>query len=75
MVARDAERLKTIAADLRIRGALCTHEYCMDLNELENHSKMLDAAEKAMDGVDYVLISHGTLSQQQACEENVSRKR
>jgi len=71
LVARNEERLKTIAADLKVRGAAQAHSYCMDLNDMENHADMLDAAEAAMDGVDTVLIAHGTLSNQKTCEQSV----
>jgi decaprenylphospho-beta-D-erythro-pentofuranosid-2-ulose 2-reductase len=71
LVARNEERLKTIAADLKVRGAANTHCHCMDLNDMGSHAAMLDAAEGAMGGVDTVLIAHGTLSNQKACEQSV----
>ena len=71
LVARNEERLKTIAADLCVRGAAQTEIYCMDLNNIDGHVAMLDAAETAMDGLDTVLIAHGTLSNQKSCEQNV----
>lgn len=71
LVARNEERLKTIAADLCVRGATQTEIYCMDLNNIDGHVAMLDAAETAMDGLDMVLIAHGTLSNQKSCEQNV----
>jgi short-subunit dehydrogenase len=43
----------------------------MDLNNTERHIAMLDAADKAMAGIDIVLIAHGTLSNQKACEKSV----
>jgi decaprenylphospho-beta-D-erythro-pentofuranosid-2-ulose 2-reductase len=71
LVARNEERLKTIAADLKVRGAANAHGYCLDLNDLDDHAAMLDAAEAVMGGVDTVLIAHGTLSNQKACEQSV----
>jgi len=71
LVARNEERLKTIAADLKVRGAANAHSHCLDLNDLDDHTAMLDAAETAMGGVDTVLIAHGTLSNQKACEQSV----
>lgn len=71
LVARNEERLKTIAADLKVRGAKETHCYCINLNDIESHAAMLDAAEAAMDGIGTVLIAHGTLSNQNACERSV----
>ena len=71
LVARNEERLKTIAADLKVRGAANAHTHCMDLNDMENHAAMLNAAEATMGGIDTVLIAHGTLSNQKACERSV----
>ena len=71
LVARNEERLKTIAADLKVRGAENTHCHCVDLNEIGSHAAMLDAAETAMGGIDTVLIAHGTLSNQKACQQSV----
>jgi decaprenylphospho-beta-D-erythro-pentofuranosid-2-ulose 2-reductase len=44
----------------------------MDLNNTERHIAMLDAADEAMAGIDTVLIAHGTLSNQKACEKSVN---
>ena len=71
LVARNEERLKTIAADLKVRGASETHSYYMDLNDINSQATMLDAAEAAIDGIDTVLIAHGTLSNQKVCEQSV----
>jgi decaprenylphospho-beta-D-erythro-pentofuranosid-2-ulose 2-reductase len=71
LVARNEERLKTIEADLKVRGAANAHSYCMDLNEMGSHAAMFDAAETAMGGIDTVLIAHGTLSNQKACEQSM----
>jgi decaprenylphospho-beta-D-erythro-pentofuranosid-2-ulose 2-reductase len=71
LVARNDERLKTIAADLKVRGAKEAHGQCMDLNDMGGHVAMLDAAEAAMGGIDTVLIAHGTLSNQKACAQSV----
>jgi short-subunit dehydrogenase len=73
LVGRNEERLQTIAADLKVRGAVQAHSYCMDLNSMDGHAAMLDAAEAAMGGIDTVLIAHGTLSNQKECEQSVNR--
>ncbi|AVR97167.1 SDR family oxidoreductase [Pseudoduganella armeniaca] len=72
LVARNEERLATIAADLRVRGAAAVATYTLDLNAIEGHAAMLDAAEAALGGIDVVLIAHGTLSDQKACEQSVA---
>ena len=71
LVARNEERLNTLAADLRIRGAAQAIGFAMDANDLERHAGMLDAAYAGLGGLDTVLIAHGTLSNQKACEASV----
>jgi len=71
LAARNEERLQVIAADLKVRGAAQTHTYCTDLNDMDRHAALLDAAEAAMGDIDMVLIAHGTLSNQKACEQSV----
>lgn len=71
LVARNEERLQSIAADLKVRGAVQADTYCTDLNELDRHLFLLDAAEAKLGGIDTVLIAHGTLSDQKACEQSV----
>lgn len=72
LVARDAERLDTIAADLRVRGATA-HAHVLDANHTAGHAAMLDAAWAALGGVDVALIAHGTLPDQAACSASVER--
>lgn len=71
LVARNQDRLGTIATDLKVRGAGIVRTYPMDLTEITGQKAMLDAADVALDGVDTVLIAHGTLSNQKACEQSV----
>jgi decaprenylphospho-beta-D-erythro-pentofuranosid-2-ulose 2-reductase len=71
LVTRNEERLSVIAADLKVRGAVQADTYCTDLNDMDCHDALLDAAEEAMGGLDTVLIAHGTLSNQKKCEQSV----
>jgi short-subunit dehydrogenase len=71
LVARNKEKLTSIAADLLVRGADKVAIYEMDANHVEQHKEMLDQAQIDLEGLDTVLIAHGTLSDQQACEKNV----
>ena len=71
LVARNQDRLNTIAMDLRVRGAGNVSTYQLDLNEITGQQAMQDAADEALGGVDTVLIAHGTLSNQKACEQSV----
>jgi len=72
LVARDAEKLQAIAADLKVRGAPRVETYVLDLNELERHEEMLTTAIQALQGLDRLLIAHGTLGDQHKCELSVT---
>ena len=71
LVARDGSRLSDIAADLQVRGAATAHIHGMDVNDYAAHAPMLDAAWNLLGGIDIVLIAHGTLPDQAACEASV----
>ena len=67
LVARNGARLDAISADLQARGA-SAEGYVLDANDLAAHAAMVDAAQQALGRIDIVLIAHGTLSDQKACE-------
>jgi len=72
LVARNAERLKDIAQDLLVRGANEVDNAVLDVNHVDAHEGVLEAAWQQLGGVDIVLIAHGTLPDQMACEASVS---
>ena len=72
LVGRRAEALEAIAADLRVRGAARVQTEVMDANAIERHAALLDHADVALGGLDTVLIAHGTLSDQAACQQSVA---
>ena len=71
LVARNKERIRTIAADLKVRGATQIYTYCTDLNNIDSHDDFFDIAEDKMSRIDIVLIAHGTLPNQKSCERNI----
>jgi short-subunit dehydrogenase len=71
LVGRDRARVHALAEDLNVRGCPNAVAYTMDANDVAAHGPMLDAAEKALNGLDTVLIAHGTLSDQAACQASV----
>lgn len=71
LLARNREQLEVIAADLRVRGADAVHFGIFDVNDTERHAAVLDGAVKALEGLDIVLVAHGTLPDQQACEQDI----
>ena len=72
LVARDSARVQSIAADLRVRGSPLTDGEAMDANDTAAHAAMLERAEARLGGLDTVLVAHGTLSDQEACQRSVS---
>ncbi|NCW13500.1 MAG: SDR family oxidoreductase, partial [Chitinophagia bacterium] len=73
LVARNKERLKTIVTKLKLLGAKKVFSHNIDLNNIEHHAEMLDAVAETMGGIDTVLIAHGTLSDQKACEQSMKK--
>jgi decaprenylphospho-beta-D-erythro-pentofuranosid-2-ulose 2-reductase len=70
LVARNEKRLQVITDDLLVRGAKQVTTYCADLNDMDRHGVILNAADVAMSDIDIVLIAHGTLSNQKSCEQS-----
>ena len=71
LVGRRADALAAIAADLKVRGARQVMFEPLDANDIESHEPMLARAAQAISGLDTVLVAHGTLSDQKACEASV----
>ena len=71
LVARNEARLAAIAADLSVRGSPRVGCEALDANDFAAHEAMLARAESFLAGCDSVLIAHGTLSDQKACEGSV----
>jgi decaprenylphospho-beta-D-erythro-pentofuranosid-2-ulose 2-reductase len=71
LAARNSTRLEAIAADLRLRGAtVATHPF--DALDFDAHATLLDAAWTALGAVDAMLVAHGSLPDQRACEQSAS---
>jgi decaprenylphospho-beta-D-erythro-pentofuranosid-2-ulose 2-reductase len=70
LVGRRADALEAIAADLRIRGASQVTAERLDANDLASLEAMLARADATLAPLDTVLIAHGTLSDQKACERS-----
>ena len=71
LVGRARERLSAIAADLRVRGASRVSADVLDVNDFGRHEEVLRRCVEQLGGLDVVLIAHGTLANQLACEESV----
>lgn len=70
LLGRDAARLNAITEDLLVRGASAATYGLLDVNDLASHTPALDGAWAALSNVDVVLVAHGTLPNQNACETN-----
>jgi decaprenylphospho-beta-D-erythro-pentofuranosid-2-ulose 2-reductase len=73
LVGRNASRLEAIADDLKVRGAYHVDYMALDLNEFDKHLAMIEQADKSLEGIDTVLIAHGTLDDQKACEQDYGK--
>lgn len=71
LVGRNSPKLEAVAADLRVKGCQKVETYALDINDFSAHEPMLDAAEQSLNGLDTILIAHGTLSDQIACQQSV----
>ena len=70
LLARNSEKLSSIAADLLIRGASSVNYELLDINDIHSHAQVLARASSALGGIDIALVAHGTLGDQQACEDD-----
>jgi short-subunit dehydrogenase len=70
LVGRDGERLTMIAEDLRVRAGATDRVaiFQLDTNDMGLHQPMLENAQSFLGTFDGVLIAHGTLPDQKACE-------
>lgn len=70
LVARNDEKLQQTAADLLARGASEVQTQVLDLDDLDQHAAMLDRAQQVLQRIDIVLLAHGSLPDQQRCEDD-----
>lgn len=68
LVGRNEVALAANAADLKARGAADVRTAVLDANDLTRHAEVIDAAFAAWGGLDAVLVAHGVLPDQPACE-------
>ena len=71
LLGRNTEQLETIASDATVRGASEVHTAVLDVNQFETHETTLQQVFETFPILDIVLIAHGTLPDQKACEHDV----
>lgn len=70
LVARNEERLETLAADLNVRGAESVQFAALDVSDFVRHRAVVDEAASQLGTIGVALIAHGTLGDQKACEQD-----
>jgi decaprenylphospho-beta-D-erythro-pentofuranosid-2-ulose 2-reductase len=71
LVARSAEHLTALAADLETRGAVKVAVFTADLANLSTHAEVLAYAQEQLPDFDTVLLSYGTMLDQEQCKHSV----
>lgn len=72
LVGRNPQKLNAIADDLHTRSGQPIGTAIADLSQLEVHPALLETATTHLGGLDAVLIAHGSLSDQAACQDDVA---
>jgi short-subunit dehydrogenase len=70
LVARNAEKLSAVAADLRTRGASYIDTAVVDLVDTNQHPALLAHAVNSLQGLDVAYLAHGILGDQHAAEQD-----
>jgi short-subunit dehydrogenase len=70
LVARNAEKLAAVAADLKTRGASYVDTAVADLDDTDQHPALLAHAINSLTGMDIAYLAHGVLGDQAAAEQD-----
>lgn len=68
LAARNPEKLAAVADDLRARGAAQVETFVLDMNDTPRHRVLLEECERRLGGIEAMLLAHGTLPDQAACQ-------
>ena len=71
LTGRNSDRLRAVADDLRVRGAARVETATLDVGDLASQGPVIDSALASLGEIDVVLVAHGTLPNQQRCQEQV----
>lgn len=72
LVARNAEKLATVVADLKARGASEVKSFVMEAKNIAALPKILDEVWQESGAIDIALVAHGSLSDQKRAEVDMS---
>jgi decaprenylphospho-beta-D-erythro-pentofuranosid-2-ulose 2-reductase len=70
LVARNAEKLAAVAADLKTRGAGFIDTAVADLDDTDKHPELLAHAINSLTGMDIAYLTHGVLGDQTEAERD-----
>lgn len=70
LVARNAEKLAAVAADLKTRGASYVDTAVADLDDTDKHPALLAHAINSLTGMDIAYLAHGILGDQTHAEQD-----
>ena len=70
LVARNAEKLAAVAADLKTRGASYVDTAVADLDDTDQHPALLAHAVNSLTGMDIAYLTHGILGDQTEAERD-----
>ncbi|WP_353072633.1 SDR family oxidoreductase [Tunturiibacter gelidiferens] len=70
LVARNAEKLAAVAADLKTRGASYIDTAVADLDDTDQHPSLLAHAINSLTGMDIAYLAHGVLGDQTDAERD-----
>jgi decaprenylphospho-beta-D-erythro-pentofuranosid-2-ulose 2-reductase len=70
LIARNAEKLAAVAADLKTRGACYIDTAVADLDDTDKHPELLAHAINSLTGMDIAYLAHGILGDQTEAERD-----
>lgn len=70
LIARNADKLAVVAANLKVRGAARVGTLVADLDDTTGHPALLEQAISNLGGIDVAYIAYGVMGNQSAAEEN-----
>lgn len=72
LLARNMDKLDLLKKDLTVRGARSVHLASFDANNLAQHPQIIDQAFQTIGNVDVLLVAHGSLPNQELCQQDAS---
>jgi short-subunit dehydrogenase len=71
LVARSAQHLTVLQADLQVRGATRVSTYTTDLSDVAQHERVFEFASRVLPDFDTVLLAYGSMHDQKAAATSV----